>query len=385
MHDWTILTCEYPPDCGGVGDYTAQVASALAAAGDRVTVFTPPAENDPSVQAGVDVVVLPDCYGAEARRELTKWLDGRESRVLVQYVANAFGSRGANIPWCRWLQARARRHGNDVRVLFHEPYLYFEGIRPDRNALAVAQRLMAAILLRSARRSYISTDAWRPYLEPYAPARRPPLVAIPIPSAVPRCDSPVEVGARRRALMGSAGALVGHFGTYGSHIAPMLRGALERLLTSSSDVVAVCVGSGSNEFVRGLVSAVPSIEGRLHSTGRIPATQVSVNLQACDLLLQPYPDGVTTRRTSVMAGLVNRRAVLTTTGRLTESVWADTGAVALAPATDMQAFERAVLTLLSDRAARAELANRGERTYESHFALARSMATLRSDVEGAAA
>ena len=33
MH-WTILTCEYPPDCGGVGDYTAQVAAALVAAGD---------------------------------------------------------------------------------------------------------------------------------------------------------------------------------------------------------------------------------------------------------------------------------------------------------------------------------------------------------------
>ena len=33
MTHWTILTCEYPPDCGGVGDYTAQVAAALAAAG----------------------------------------------------------------------------------------------------------------------------------------------------------------------------------------------------------------------------------------------------------------------------------------------------------------------------------------------------------------
>ena len=32
---WHILTGEYPPRAGGVGDYTAQVAAGLAAAGAR--------------------------------------------------------------------------------------------------------------------------------------------------------------------------------------------------------------------------------------------------------------------------------------------------------------------------------------------------------------
>ena len=38
---WHIVTPELPPDCGGVGDYSAQVAEALARNGDRVSVYYP--------------------------------------------------------------------------------------------------------------------------------------------------------------------------------------------------------------------------------------------------------------------------------------------------------------------------------------------------------
>ena len=36
---WQVITGEYPPQPGGVGDYTAQVAAGLAAAGDEVHVL----------------------------------------------------------------------------------------------------------------------------------------------------------------------------------------------------------------------------------------------------------------------------------------------------------------------------------------------------------
>ena len=55
-------------------------------------------------------------------------------------------------------------------------------------------------------------------------------------------------------------------------------------------------------------------------------------------LIQPYPDGVTSRRTSVMACLSQGRAVVTTAGRLTEPLWPASGAVALA---DVARFRRA--------------------------------------------
>ena len=43
MTRWHIVTPELPPDCGGVGDYTVQVAEGLARSGDAVTLYVPPA------------------------------------------------------------------------------------------------------------------------------------------------------------------------------------------------------------------------------------------------------------------------------------------------------------------------------------------------------
>jgi glycosyltransferase involved in cell wall biosynthesis len=403
MTQWTILTCEYPPGCGGVGDYTAQVASALAAVGETVTVICPPrpahvsSESGPTVvaHAGVEVVVLDDVYGRRGRRAIDERLNqggpAIPSTILVQYVPTGFGLRGANIPWCRWLLARSRRPGTDVRVMFHEPYYEFTRRLTWRsvlqNALALAERWMAKILLRAASRVYVSTDAWRRYLAPHMPAgRSPELVTLPIPSTIPRCHREPEIAARRAQLLGSSSTrLVGHFGTFGAEVEPMLATALTRLLSDDATISAVCVGSGSDEFVRALADTSPAIRERVHGSGRLSAPEAALYLSACDLLLQPYPDGVTTRRTSVMAGLINARAIVTTTGHLTEPVWAETGAVALAAAHDTEALVAAARGLLTKDDDRAALAAQGEKTYRELFALSHTIRALRGAVEGAAA
>src|SRR5262245_41169487 len=300
---WSILTCEYPPECGGVGDYTAQVAGALAAAGDEVTVFCPPSPSSAfSAQPGVNVVVLPDRYGGESRREIDERLNGRRSTLLLQYVPTAFGMRGANIPLCRWLEDRASRDAGDIRVMFHEPYFEFTWEPLHQNVLSFAQREMAKSLLRASTHVYVSTDAWGRYLRPYGPRSDWSPITLPIPSSIPKCDRAAAAAERRQKLVSSSlGRLVGHFGTYGSHIAPMLQSALIGLLSDDPDVSAICMGSGSDRFVLSLIQDVPSLAGRVHATGRTSAPETAVAIAACDLLLQPYNDGVTTRRTSVMA------------------------------------------------------------------------------------
>ena len=377
MPAWTILTCEFPPACGGVGDYTAQLAAALVDAGDAVTVVCPPLTARPMTPRGIELIVLDDVYGSTSRAALDRHLSAQRSTLLVQYVPTAFGMGGANIPFCRWLLARSRRHGDDVRVMFHEPYFEFGWTPVHQSPLSVAQRLMARTLLRASRQTYLSTDAWRRYLQPYS---RPEteFVTLPIPSAIPTCDRPQIVRDLRDRLIGSDAALmIGHFGTYGSHIAPMLQGVLPHLLKQDAALHALCIGAGSTEFVRSLLAAEPELSRQLHATGRTDATAVATALAGCDLLVQPYRDGVTTRRTSTMAGLANAKPVLTTTGHLTERVWADTAAVAMTPAGDDEALVAAARRLLTDASERNALARRGETTYRERFALSHTLDVLR--------
>ena len=386
MNRWSILTGEYPPDCGGVGDYTVLLAEALASSGADVSVFRPPSMSPAPNVSGVNVFTLPDRFGRRSRDELDRILDGSQARVLVQYVPNAFGMRGLNVPWCRWLLRRARRRGTDVRVMFHEPYFYFSWKRPHWNALAVGQRLMAGLLLRASRETYVSTDSWRRYLGNLMPSGKPDPITLPIPSTIPR-HSPDDRIQARRAILSLTGSrrVVGHFGTYGPQIAPLFRQRLVPLLAGESMTCAVCIGDGSRAFVRDLLERHPRLAGRVLAFGRTSGSDVAATIAACDLLLQPYPDGVTTRRTSTMAALLNGTPVVTTSGALTEPIWSATHAVAMAPVGDARSFVRTACLLLANTAEQEALGRRGEAVYRKHFAIEHTLTQLQGRVSGEAA
>lgn len=369
---WHVLTPEFPPDCGGVGDYTALLADGLAAAGDRVHVWHPSGPERPvEIEAGERVTVhrLPDRFGPGSRGVLESALAFEPGIVLAQYVPGAFGARGLNVPFCRWL-ARLRRTGVDVRVMFHEPFFYFGAARPWRNVFAVVQRAMAAILLRAATRVYYSTETWTRLLAPYGPQTA--VDVLPIPSTIP-ADVSIELMAQAWAQRRGS-FVIGHFGTYGDHVGSELRAILPALADRLPDARVLLVGSGGEAFAGALPSGV---RDRVDATGRLPAAEAAAALRACDLIVQPYPDGVTTRRTSVMAALTTSVPVLTTSGPLTEPVWERTSAVALAPAGDVAALVERAASLAADPAARAALGKRGRELYDGEFALGVTIARMR--------
>jgi glycosyltransferase involved in cell wall biosynthesis len=369
---WHLLTGEYPPGGGGVGEYTRALAGALAAEARELHVWAP-AEASSDGRVTVHPV---RGFGRRGREELGNALDGFPSprRLLVQYAPQAFGMRGMNVGFCRWVLSRARR-GDEVRVMFHEPFVEFSLAHPARNPLAAANRVMAMLLLRAATVAYVSTPAWERLLRRWAPRRLGAMQWLPIPSTVPSVDDPEGV-ARVRAQVGAGPEVrvVGHFGTYGGMVGPLLEPVLRAVLSPPSRAVALLLGDGGPAFAARL-KADPALRGRVAAPGRLPADRLSLHLQACDVAVQPYPDGVTARRTSVMAVLANGVATVTTDGRFTEDEWR-TGPIPLAPAGDAGALAAATLDLLDDHARRRALGQAGRDFYRTHFSMERTIDVL---------
>jgi len=103
-----------------------------------------------------------------------------------------------------------------------------------------------------------------------------------------------------------------------------------------------------------------------------------MHISACDLLLQPFPDGITTRRTSAMVGLAHGRAIVTNSGHLTEPLWSEHCAVAIAPPNDVASSAALARDLLGDTARREQLAKSGASLYADKFDIRHTIATLRA-------
>ncbi|HLK86443.1 MAG TPA: glycosyltransferase [Candidatus Binataceae bacterium] len=373
---WHIVTCEYPPQPGGVADYTRQVARGLAAGGDRVHVWAP-FSSEADDENGVQVHRLPGRFDSGSLAALGRGISvAGPGRILVQYVPQGYGMRGMNLPMCVWLFER-RRAG--ITIMFHEVAVPFSRNQPRRhNLIGAVQRAMAFVLMRTANRCLISTSAWEPKLRALGGAQMPIALA-PVPSNVPLIDDGAGVRALRGALAaGGGGAIIGHFGTARERwTAECLAATVPEVLRDRPGATFVLIGRDSLDLRNRVLAHAPELHERVRATGPLALDDISRHLSACDVLWQPYADGASTRRTSLMAALAHGRAVLTTAGELTEPLWHESGAVALADVGDAAACGAALAHLAEDAAQRARMGAAAAALYAQRFELRHTIDALR--------
>lgn len=383
-----LVTGEYPPDEGGVADYTRCLAEALVAEGLAIEVVTT-ARSGPTADLQAANAPDPLDEGEPGRsvvvhRAIRAWDWGalrvlgqvvarsRSDIVHIQYQAAAYGMRPAIhlAPW--WLR---RRTPARVAVTYHDlrvPYLFPKAGRVRRQAVLV--------LARAAHLTIATNTSDLDELRIAARPRR--LELVPIGSNIP--DRP-PAGHDRAAWRARAGiapgtGLVAHFGLVGeSKGGRTLLAAIEALRRAGGDVRLVMIGGTAGASDPRNAEALAAFRADVAArgldevvvvTGHIPPAEVSAWLHAADVAALPYRDGASYRRGSLLAALSHGLPVVTTLpgpsgGDLPALV--DGASALLVPPESPEALARAIREVLDDAALAARLAA-GARAVAAHFA-----------------
>lgn len=323
MSTWHLIASEFPPQPGGVSDYSAQVAEGLEAAGHEVRVWSREFEG----------------FTPAALRRVGKLMDAYPAprRILLQWVPHGFGYRSMNLAFCLWL---ARRHDH-LQIMVHEPGFGLGEGGAIHNAMALVHRAMAATLLRAADRVWISTEAWEARLRPLTFGRKLGISWLPVPSNIPVALGDVPETHD-----------VGYFGQYDAASIAQLKPILD-----ACDVLAI--GRGSERIHH----------PRATATGGLSAEDLSYAIASCKVMLHLYPDGASGRRGTLMASLAHGKAVVTNQGRNTERIL-------VPPAVSAAGLLPAIQHLLRNGTDRQNAAQHSRQLYEKHFAIERTIAAL---------
>lgn len=376
---WHIVTCEYPPQIGGVSDFVSGLARSLAAS-TPVHVWAPHTEGDTPATDGVIVHRTLGTFAPADCLRTGRLLDAAgRPRLFVQWVPHGYGYKSLNVPFATWLTWRALVCGNELHLMVHEPYMRVSW--PPRHVLAATvQKLMLWMLGHAASHVWLSTDGWRPWVAPFI-GRSTPISVMPVSSPIePRTG--VDVAADTRPP--HTPLVVGHFSTYSPVVTVLLERALRTLL-DGCDAHVRLIGRDSERFARAFVERHPAFAGRIHAVGTQPLSAVPGELAACDLMLQPYPDGITARNTSALAALAFGLPVVSNRGPLTESFWNDAGAALLAAAPNATLLAEQALAAVRDPALRHRVARAGATVYTTRLSRAHAIAQLMTTSHGAPA
>ncbi|HET8632255.1 MAG TPA: glycosyltransferase [Thermomicrobiales bacterium] len=385
-----LVSGEYPPTVGGVGDYTTLLATHLAAAGAAPSVLTGPAAGQPPCRPPhMTDAQRPTARAVPTRRDVPYWgvaswraIDRaiaaeRPDVVHLQYQAGAYGGRGAVnlLPW----RLSRRAGAPPVVVTFHDllpPYLFPKAGRLRAAAVRLLARTAAAVVATN------GEDLRRLGADPRLAGR---LSLIPIGSNIP-ADSPIPgdmscapPGERRPGEV-----LLAFFGLAGRSkgLATLLDAlaSLERDEPGAYRLVVVGGAPSATDRARftdgaDLAGALAArgLTGRVVVTGSLPAAAVAAHLRAADLAVLPYADGASWRRGSLLAALAAGLPVVTTTpapghdagGRLPTLV--DGRNALLVPPGNPAALAAAIGILGRDAGFRALIAA-GARALAVHFA-----------------
>ena len=395
-----FLTGEYPPLPGGVGAYTQALGRALVEQGARVGVVTaraagPRPVTGDSTEDGIELYPVVERWrwrGVHALGNLARDLGA--DWLHVQYQTAAFAMHPAiNFAPGVWRSRPGAIEGQPFRTAwtYHDllvPYLFPKAGNRLRRWVTLRPAHTADLVITTNEGDWrqVAGGGWQgtsgelPLDEgireltedqvisnKQSAIRNARLAKISIGSNIRgRHLSTAERRARRREQgYGDDDFVLAYFGFLnrskgGETLIRTLHALLPALPNARLLMIGERVGAsdptnhGYLQEIEALVDALGLAE-RVQWTGHQTDAAVAADLNACDVLLMPYVDGASLRRGTLMAGLANGCAIVTTTPSAPLPELVHERDWLLVPPVDVAAARDAVLRLARDPALAASL------------------------------
>jgi len=352
---------------GGVGAFTQELARALAAQEQEVHIITSRTADPTAPGQRFGRLPEPSDLGfAQLHAAIKRWRWPSVSSIAdltlryefdvvnIQYQAAAYNMNSAAInilPWRLKHLARTVVTFHDLRI----PYLFPKaGWLRDMAISFMAKQSAGIITTNTADFEKLKNEVQKP------------LTTIPIGSNINTYrPNHIEIGEARENLgLKDSDILLGYFGFVNeSKGADILVEALAHLPKNYHLVFIGGQTGASDSTNKDFVSKIHEMieegnySGRIHWTGFIPDNRVATFLEAADLIVMPYRDGVSLRRGTLMATLAQGCALVTTipTDPLPELVHGQN--VWLVDQADGEKFSEAILLLIENNTLRLKLRN----------------------------
>lgn len=316
-----ILTGEYPPLEGGVGDFTRALALELRRQGHELHILT--GQNGAPAIADEDGVHVHRCipsWGIACHNQIVRQVAAIRPDVLnIQYQPAIYEMKGAIHLLPRW---QKRNIQVPIVTTFHDlrvPYLFPKaGQLREWSVQQLAANSQGVILTNDEDYAQLTR-----MLGSGSPA--PQVRLIPIGSNIAPAPPPGYEPAAWRAgqKFNPEDFLIGYFGFLNrSKGVETLLEAAAALIQEGIPVQLLFIGgrTGSSDPTNRAYAAeidarleALGLSARVRRTGFATPPEVSAALLACDVCALPYRDGVSLRRGTLHAALAHGKAIVTTT------------------------------------------------------------------------
>jgi len=282
----------------------------------------------------------------------------RGTWVLVQYTALAWSARGFPVRFPRVVR-QLKSAGARVAVIFHD----VEPFSSPRLIDQLRRRVQGRTMHRALELADLAIFTVPPEKLSWLTAVPVKSVFIPVGANLPFTEAPVS---RTTSEIPTVGVFSITGGEQGARETQQILAAVQHAAQKLGRIRLSVFGRHSELREEVLRRELESFPVDLSVEGIVQPEQIIDRLAACDVLLF-VRNGISTRRSSAIAGIAAGLPVIAHPISETAPPVTDAGVVLVSP-NNQGELNEALVRVLSDASFRAELSARSQAAYKSHFA-----------------